>query len=110
MPVVSLRERHGEMRGIVCQFSEYFRVVLEDHHLEVEYRDEDRKRSVEELSHCLQLAPDIFSDEIPEGLLFLAVALRNFAVDAVLLLQAGQDDILLLLVHLAYQLAQSLQV
>lgn len=65
---------------------------------------------MEVFGHRLQLAPHVFSDEISGGLFFLAVALRNFAGDAVLLLQAGQDDVLLLLLHLAYQLAQSLQV
>lgn len=108
MAVVALSEGEGEVGGVVGELAQDFRVVLEDHHLEVEDGDEDGDGCVEQLRHGLQLTSDILPHEV--HLFLLAEAAGILAGNAVLLLETGQDDVLLLLLHLRNDLTKTFQV
>jgi hypothetical protein len=97
--------------GIVVEFGQDLRVVLEYDHFEVEDGEENFERTVEHVSHDLQFAPNVFSNEVANvELCLLAVALCYFTGDAMLLLQTDQYDVLFLHLHLRNEFAQTLKV
>lgn len=108
--IVSLGKRQAKMRSVVSERSQNLRIVIKHKELDVENLDEDAGGVVKSLGHQSQFALHMLLQKCLWLFGTFTEAFSHLAFQQVLFPQACQDYILLLILNLAHQLAQAVQI